>query len=483
MKSMNVFSFKVFGSPAFSAGSLFMYEKVDSLLDITGLIEASGIKLKGVPLAQLIKAIAAGVLNGKRSVNAIYEDIQENGSAKYVGEELDSASKRNLFRAIEKLGSSKGKKLFEAIVNAFQEKTGFDFSQTNLDFSSSFFFGNKCKLAKLGYSKDHRPDKPQVKLGLVQCGEQLIPFQYEVDEGSLHDAKQFPTIFKSIKDKLPAGSLIVFDKGPNSKENLELVAEAGHYYLTAEKMTAKMQLKINTLSKHCMKKVDSDTKCLTEETQEGHRYYYYSKKLAKQQKQRRARKIRELLKAAEQLRKKMQGKAFKRKKTKTKLHIAELEEERIITETSIQKRLITKPLKQIRKELKAKDSELDGWFVLTTNKNVSPKEALKRYRKKDSVEKLFCSLKQNCKLRPFNVRKDECVKGSVFISSLSAFVLGCFQWINKPLRNRSHKSILEIVKRLTLALKLNRFGKIIEATALNANDFLKKIFPQLQNPT
>jgi len=162
------------------------------------------------------------------------------------------------------------------------------------------------------------------------------------------------------------------------------------------------------------------------------------------------------------------------------LYIAELEEQRIVTEVSVQKRLLSKPLKQIRKELKAKGKELDGWFALNTNKEISPKEALKRYRKKDSVEKLFCSLKQNCKLRPFNVRKDECVKGSVFISSLAALILGCFQWTNKQLRNKSHRSILETVKRLTLTLKLNRLGRIIEATVLNVNDFLKKLFPQLQ---
>src|SRR4030042_1407048 len=168
----------------------------------------------------------------------------------------------------------------------------------------------------------------------------------------------------------------------------------------------------------------------------------------------------------------MLGKAFRKHKLKKMLNIAELEEERILTEVSIQKRLLTKPLKQIKKELQNQNKELYGWFVLTSNKKISAKTALKRYRNKDTVEKLICSLKQNCKLRPFNVRKNECVKGSIFISKLAAFVLGCFQWINKQLRNKSHKSILETVKRLTLALKLNRFGKIIEATALNANDFL-----------
>src|SRR4030042_1602564 len=404
MKSMNVFSLKSFDSPAFSAGSLFMYEKIDALLGITGLIEASGIKLKGVPLAQLIKAIVAGVLNGKRSVNAIYDDIQENGSAKYVGEELDSASKRNLFRAIEKLGSKKGKKLYEAIIDAFQEKLCVDFSQTNVDFSSSFFTGNKCLLAKHGYSRDHRPDKPQIKLGVVQCGEQLIPFHYNIDEGSLPDIKQFPTVFHGIENRLPKGSLIVFDKGANCEENRPLVTKSGHYYLTAEKIIALIKTKIKAINKKSMQKLDDNTNCLVEETIDGYRFYYFSKSLARQQKQRRARKIVEEIKAAKELRKKMLGKAFRKHKLKKMLNIAELEEERILTEVSIQKRLLTKPLKQIKKELQNQNKELDGWFVLTSNKKISAKTALKRYRNKDTVEKLICSLKQTCKLRPFNVR-------------------------------------------------------------------------------
>lgn len=479
MKSLVVSSLKVFDSPAFSAGAILIYERVDALIDISGLIKASGIKLKGVPLQQLVKALVTGVLNGKRSVKAIYEDIKANGAAKYIGGELDAASLRNLFRAIEKLGSRKGKKLFKAIVSSFKEEIGIDFSQTNIDFSSSFFTGSKCKLAKLGFSRDHRPDKPQIKLGLVQCGRQLIPFHYCVDEGSLHDMKEFATVFSAVEKKLPKGSLVVFDKGANSKENRELIAKAGHYYLTAEKMTAKMKHKIKSIGKRGMKKLNSDTKYFMQETPEGTVFYYYSKKLAKQQRQRRARRIAEQIKAAKQLQKKMHGKAFKKHKAKKRLRIAELEEERILTEVSVQKRLLSKPLQQIRKELMDEGKEFDGWFVLSSNKKLSAKTALKRYRDKDAVEKLVCSLKQNCKLRPFNVWKDECVKGSVFISMLAAFVLGCFQWINKQLRNRSHKSILETVKRLTLALKLDRFGKIVGVIALNVNDFLRKLFPQL----
>ncbi len=480
MKYMNVFSLKVFGSLAFSAGSLLMYEKVDALINISELIDASGIKVKGVKLHQLIKALVIGVLNGKKSVSQIFDDIKTNGTAKYIGTKLEGASLRNFFRAIEKLGTKKAKKLYETILDAFEKITGIDFSQINTDFSSSFFFGNKCKLAKLGFSRDHRPDKPQIKLGLVQCGKQLLPFHYSVDEGEIHDVKEFKPMFSSIEKRLPPHSLIVFDKGPNDKENKKAITEAGHCYLTAEKMTAKLKQKIKKISKHKMEKVNRDAKCFVEENEGERIYYFYSKKLAKQTRQRRARRVAEQIKAAQELMKSMQSKKFKKCKTKKKLQIAELSEERILTEITVQKRLIQKPLKQIKKELREEGKDYDGQFVLCSNKKLSPKQALKRYRNKDTVEKLFCSLKQNCKLRPFNVRKDECVKGSVFISMLAAFVLGCFQWTNALLRNKSHKTILETVKRLTLGLKLDKLGCIKEVFAMNVNDFLEKLFPQLQ---
>jgi len=176
----------------------------------------------------------------------------------------------------------------------------------------------------------------------------------------------------------------------------------------------------------------------------------------------------------------MKHKTFKPCKVKKKISIAQLAEEQIVTEITVHKRLVSKKLETIKKELLNEGKELDGWIVLRSNKKLEPKQALTSYRDKDSVEKLICSLKQNCKLRPFNVWKDKSVKGSVFISMLAQFVLGCFQWTNKSLKNKSHKSILETVNRLTLALKTNKHGRIIEVTALNVTGFLKKLFPQLQ---
>ena len=54
-----------------------------------------------------------------------------------------------------------------------------------------FFNGNKYALAKHGYSRDHRPDKRQVKIGLAITAGKCLPFHFSVEEGGLVDSKQF----------------------------------------------------------------------------------------------------------------------------------------------------------------------------------------------------------------------------------------------------------------------------------------------------
>jgi hypothetical protein len=47
------------------------------------------------------------------------------------------------------------------------------------DVSSSYMEGRCCALAKPGYSRDHRPDRPQIVYGLL-CGPDSTPVAVEV---------------------------------------------------------------------------------------------------------------------------------------------------------------------------------------------------------------------------------------------------------------------------------------------------------------
>ena len=106
-----------------------------------------------------------------------------------------------------------------------------------------------------------------------------------------------------------------------------------------------------------------------------------------------------------------------------------------------------------------------------------PKDALDKYKRKDSVEKVICSLKQNCKLRPFNVRKKESIEGSLFISMLANLVIGIFSFLQQEhLKGKSPRTIIDLVKNLTVDLFYDQVGQIIQKVFKNFTEFFKKIF-------
>jgi hypothetical protein len=65
------------------------------------------------------------------------------------------------------------------------------------DVSSSYMEGRCCALARHGYSRDHRPDRPQIVYGLL-CAPDGTPVAVEVFEGNAAD----PQTIKSQIDKL-----------------------------------------------------------------------------------------------------------------------------------------------------------------------------------------------------------------------------------------------------------------------------------------
>ena len=87
MKSLSVNSIKVIVSDnvkCFSVGSFLVYEQVDNFLGISDLLRSGKMKTKGVDLADLVKSLVCGVIDGKKSVKAIFEDSQTTGKGDFV---------------------------------------------------------------------------------------------------------------------------------------------------------------------------------------------------------------------------------------------------------------------------------------------------------------------------------------------------------------------------------------------------------------
>jgi transposase len=101
------------------------------------------------------------------------------------------------------------------------------------DVTSTYFEGELqgCPLAQRGYSRDSRPDRPQVCIGLVVT-EEGFPLGYEVFAGNRHDSTTVRTIIESMERKYGSLQRIwVMDRGMVSEENLEFLRARGGQYI------------------------------------------------------------------------------------------------------------------------------------------------------------------------------------------------------------------------------------------------------------
>jgi transposase len=101
------------------------------------------------------------------------------------------------------------------------------------DVTSTYFEGDLkgCALAKRGYSRDSRPDRPQVCIGLVVT-EEGFPLGYDVFAGNTHDSKTVQTVIESLEKKYGVLERVwVMDRGMVSEANLKFLRARGGKYI------------------------------------------------------------------------------------------------------------------------------------------------------------------------------------------------------------------------------------------------------------
>jgi transposase len=101
------------------------------------------------------------------------------------------------------------------------------------DVTSTYFEGDSegNPLAKRGYSRDSRPDRPQVCIGLVVTRDGL-PLGYEVFAGNRHDSTTVQTIVEAMEKKYGRANRIwVMDRGMVSEANLRFLRQRSGQYI------------------------------------------------------------------------------------------------------------------------------------------------------------------------------------------------------------------------------------------------------------
>jgi len=217
---------------SFSIGTMLMVDDWYERLDLPAVIGRH--KDRGISLDALVRGMLAYKLGDNFSVLRAGEWLNRPEVREHY--ELREFNVKTLYRAVETLGRNR-----ERIVRELQDRVlkllGCESTDVLMDWTSIVYYGDMSSLAKYGYSRDHRPDKKQVTLGVAQLAPPVnVPVAMTVEPGNINDQEHFRRTYDQVRSVLSESSLVIFDKGANDKRNLDSIILDRNDYLTSKKL-------------------------------------------------------------------------------------------------------------------------------------------------------------------------------------------------------------------------------------------------------
>ncbi len=346
-------------------------------------------------------------------------------------------SDRTLNRTLERLGKNR-QFVIERYQKWVKENNLVDNIQ-NVDFSSSYFEGNDCSLAKLGYSRDHQPGKPQLTYG-ISIGANRIPTALTIQKGNVNDRKHMKGMLKLCAKIFARDSLLVFDCGGNTKKNKATILRLGFNYLTLRgKKVGPYGEAITLFRSATRERIERNGAvclCAKRAMNNEFQYVFFSQKLADDQIAKKGRKFERELKKGVCLEKKvLAGKELGR-------HV--YEKGWIIAEGKLQRALGTVANPYI--------NGIEGFFILESSLDLEPSEILRLYREKDVVEKFIRDLKEGAEMRPIRHWSDDAVIGYVLLVFLTNALANLTHFLAGNTAVKNLKILKKYLNNLTVSV-------------------------------
>lgn len=439
---------KHINNKSFSIGSIEFVKKYEKKLGFATIFNR--FKTKADKLSKFVVGFVAHKINFNQSINHAAEWMNQPHILEELG--LKEFEPKTAYRNLAAIGRHD-----TAIISLTQNRLvstyKFENTNSNMDWSSIVLYGDKAKLGQRGYSRDHRPDKKQITFGISEYANPInVPNALTVQAGNVLDKQHFPITFKRTLKALNKGSLIIIDRGANTKDNKALIKQYGHHYLCASTLSAKVDEKIKLFEKQKAQitedKEGKKVYCLKYFENNEHCYLYFSEKLYDDKISRKKNRIQKLLKES----KEMQNKILSARKHKQKTY--QLQDFIATENLSLQRRLEKLSDKELSETLFSESiNDREGFFLLVSSKDLTHSEAIRLYKERDSIEKMMDSLKNVIKIKPVRVWKDDEIKGALLIGFFAQLIISLMKYENENLKDFHPKTIVESIRNLTLTLE------------------------------
>ena len=271
------------------------------------------------------------------------------------------------------------------------------------DTTSTYFEGTSLKgWAKLGKSKDHRPDHLQLVVGVVMRRDGL-PVACEIWPGNTADMTTLVPIVQALKKRFAIRQVVlVCDRGMVSAANLAAIEAAGFQYIVGMKMRNLAEVRDEVLGRAGRYQAVSENLQVKEVWVEDRRYVvcFNPDEAAKDRADRQVTLEKISLKLAKGgLKQLIANRGYKRY-LRIARGSATIDEARVKV-----------------------DARYDGKYVLRTNTELPADELACAYKHLTWIERLWRDLKDVVELRPiFHWQKRDNVKGHIFVCFLSLYL-------------------------------------------------------------
>jgi hypothetical protein len=271
------------------------------------------------------------------------------------------------------------------------------------DTTSTYFEGRSWEgWAKLGKSRDHRPDHLQLILGVVMRRDG-VPITCEIWPGNLHDSKTLLPILEGLKKRFPIGKVVlVCDRGMVSAKNLKALRQAHYDYIVGMKMRGLLEVREQVLRRAGRYREVKHNLEVKEVWVEERRYVVCFN--------------------PERAEKDRQDRQAILNKLAAKLAAGGVK--RLITNRGYRRFLkVTRGAAQIDAARVKEDERYDGKYVLRTTTDLPAAEVAQAYKQLTWIERLWRELKDVVEVRPiYHWQKKENVKGHIFASFLALYL-------------------------------------------------------------
>jgi len=193
---------------------------------------------RGAPtLADTVFAMVANRLLAPSSKRHLIEWLAEDVVAP---DGVTVPSLDQCYRALDAVAAAKDATEVH-LYGRLTDLTNLDLRLVCYDLTSTYFEGDRRPSARFasrafGYSRDHRPDRPQVVLGLL-CTSDGIPIAHHVFSGDTADVATLPAVLDDLQRRFGVGKVcVVADRGLISKENIAALDQHGFEHVLATKL-------------------------------------------------------------------------------------------------------------------------------------------------------------------------------------------------------------------------------------------------------